>query len=230
MPDLVIVAVGGPSSSGKSTCANALHCLFANSILVHLDDFYFPDSKIPIDNNLNVQNWDCHEAIDFDKFYRYLKNLKLGGLLEHDAPSLEIDPHLKLTTDEISSLKQKCAAIMPHETLVFIDGFMLFHDKKLISLYDKKLFFHASYETLKTRRESRQGYNTAEGFWVDPPHYFERIVWPEYVRTHLYLFENGDVNSSLNETAAKLGVKSIRNNEGTTLKYLVEVALEKLRD
>ncbi|KAG1471876.1 hypothetical protein G6F56_001863 [Rhizopus delemar] len=39
-----------------------------------------------------------------------------------------------------------------------------------------------SYATLKSRREERQGYHTEGGYWIDPPGYFDKIVWPEYLR------------------------------------------------
>ena len=28
--------------------------------------------------------------------------------------------------------------------------------------------------------------------WRDPPHYWEQIVFPAYVKAHTHLFENGD--------------------------------------
>jgi len=33
----------------------------------------------------------------------------------------------------------------------------------------------------------------AGGVWTDPPHYFEQIVYPAYVKAHEQIFENGDV-------------------------------------
>ena len=36
-----------------------------------------------------------------------------------------------------------------------------------------------------------------EGFWEDPPEYFDKIVWKWYVKDHQHLFENGDVNGPL---------------------------------
>ena len=36
-----------------------------------------------------------------------------------------------------------------------------------------------------------------EGFWVDPPHYFDQIVWPEYAKSHGKLFDAGDPNREL---------------------------------
>lgn len=50
-----------------------------------------------------------------------------------------------------------------------------------------------SYATAKARREARTGYVTLEGFWEDPPGYVDNVVWPNYVKDHSQLFENGDV-------------------------------------
>jgi len=33
----------------------------------------------------------------------------------------------------------------------------------------------------------------AGGVWVDPPHYFDQIVYPAYVKAHEDIFEGGDV-------------------------------------
>ena len=34
---------------------------------------------------------------------------------------------------------------------------------------------------------------TAESFWVDPPGYFDNIVWPAYTKAHASFFTNADV-------------------------------------
>ncbi|KAI9757479.1 MAG: ribosylnicotinamide kinase [Lichina confinis] len=41
--------------------------------------------------------------------------------------------------------------------------------------------------------------NTAvsTGYWVDPPGYFDEVVWPNYIRDHAFLFKNGNVEGNL---------------------------------
>jgi len=56
---------------------------------------------------------------------------------------------------------------------------------------------HHSYATAKRRREARSGYVTLEGFWEDPPGYVDKIVWPNYVKEHAFLFEGGDVEAEV---------------------------------
>ncbi|CAG8433495.1 6718_t:CDS:2 [Ambispora gerdemannii] len=70
---------------------------------------------------------------------------------------------------------------------VIVDGFMLYWDQEVRMKLDVKFFVRASYETLKQRRESRSGYVTHEGYWIDPPDYFDDVVWPNYLKFHQHL-------------------------------------------
>ncbi|AEO61584.1 hypothetical protein MYCTH_2311889 [Thermothelomyces thermophilus ATCC 42464] len=58
---------------------------------------------------------------------------------------------------------------------------------------DVKLFLKASKAKALERRGARDGYVHVDGFWKDPPGYVERVVWPNYVEAHRWLFERGDV-------------------------------------
>ncbi|KAI3405976.2 NRK1 [Candida oxycetoniae] len=227
--NVVLVAFGGPSSSGKTTVAKTLSKLIPKTTLVHLDDFYLTDSKIPVDPTTGYQNWDCADAIDFPKFVDYLKSVRSGHVsapiesIQSDDIDLSMSPHeIESLVQTIEENKQK---ISQHH-LVFVDGFMLFHDPQCIELFDIRLFFHASFNTLKKRRESRSGYNTAEGFWVDPPNYFEKIVWPAFKQSHKYLFKSEDVEGELKpELAEKYCINDIANETNTTLFDLVNKSL-----
>lgn len=98
---LLIVAIGGPSSSGKTTVARALRQVISEAPLVHLDDFYLPDSKIPQHPTKDVANWDCPEAIDWEKFKKYIEELRLNDAADLPVKSLEMDTELKLGREEI---------------------------------------------------------------------------------------------------------------------------------
>jgi nicotinamide/nicotinate riboside kinase len=70
---------------------------------------------------------------------------------------------------------------------LIVDGFMLLSDPTITDRLDYRFFVTASYATLKRRREERQGYHTLEGYWVDPPGYFDVIVWPEFLKAHRHI-------------------------------------------
>lgn len=228
---VLLVAIAGPSSSGKTTVTDALHKLLPKSTVVHLDDFYLPDSQIPIDEASNVANWDCAEAIDWEKFSKYIHDLReLDGAILPVKP-LEMEVSLNLSAEERKKAQKKADELLSQlkdTRLIFIDGFMLFHDANITRLFDKKLFFHAPYEVLKTRRESRPPYQTIEGTWVDPPNYFRDIVWPAYQDTHKNLFVDEDVTKELSQSAKKEGIKDILNDGTVPLFDLVSWAIENI--
>lgn len=101
---------------------------------------------------------------------------------------------------------------------------------------DLKLFLRTSYARAKARREARTGYVTLEGFWEDPPGYVDKVVWPNYVEEHAYLFENGDVEGPFKRDV--LREEGIRVEDegpfeeremGKTLEWTFEVLLEELK-
>ena len=79
---------------------------------------------------------------------------------------------------------------------MLVEGFLLFGEsvrEELGRLFDLAILLRATRASAGTRRVNRNGYVTLEGFWQDPPGYFEDVVWPNYVKEHGYLFEDGDV-------------------------------------
>jgi nicotinamide/nicotinate riboside kinase len=99
---------------------------------------------------------------------------------------------------------------------------------------DIKLFLRVSYAKAKARREARSGYATIEGFWEDPPGYVDKIVWPNYVAEHKWMFEDGNVEGKLKEDVLEQwGIKA-QLDKGpdvdmeTTLKWAVETLMKEL--
>lgn len=98
---------------------------------------------------------------------------------------------------------------------------------------DIKLFLRVSYAKAKARREARSGYVTVEGFWEDPPGYVDKIVWPNYVGDHEWMFEGGDVEGGFKEgVLAEMGIKcqegEVDVDMERTLRWAVEVLMEML--
>ncbi|KAF7731829.1 ribosylnicotinamide kinase [Apophysomyces ossiformis] len=145
-----------------------------------------PDDQIPVDPVTQLANWDCPDALDFDRLRETLEYVRRhGGQLPPGYDSTEVrnthDGSSLVPEDTIQSTR---ALMANHkdDLFVLVDGFLLYYDPALTAEFDVKLFYTASYDTLKYRRENRKGYTTTDGYWVDPPGYFDKIVWPEYVR------------------------------------------------
>ena len=103
------------------------------------------------------------------------------------------------------------------------------------NLLDIKIFLRVSYAKAKARREARSGYVTLEGFWEDPEGYVDKIVWPNYVEDHGWMFEGGDVEGNFKEGV--LEETKIRCEDGgavvdgemeKTLEWVVELLMDEL--
>jgi nicotinamide/nicotinate riboside kinase len=119
--------------------------------------------------------------------------------------------------------------------LCVFDGFLLYSESMAVVQphIDIKLFLRVSYAKAKARREARSGYVTLEGFWEDPPGYVDKIVWPNYVNDHKWMFENEDVEGEFKSEILKkwdiqtqLGEPDV--DMDTTLVWAVKKLMEQL--
>jgi nicotinamide/nicotinate riboside kinase len=99
---------------------------------------------------------------------------------------------------------------------------------------DIKLFLQVSYAKAKARREARSGYATIEGFWKDPPMFFDKIVWPNYVAYHEWMFGGSDVEGRMrDDMLVEWNIKA-QADKGpdvdmeTTLEWAVETLMKEL--
>lgn len=137
----LLMGIGGPSCSGKSTLTNWLaHLLYPLVTIIHQDSFYKSDNEIPSNNG--ILDWDCPESIDFDAFILHLKIVK-------DSCNLVLDSHiganrpetrfvLELDMDLVLDLASRIKTILEtsDKKIFFIDGFLLFCDKAVQDLMD----------------------------------------------------------------------------------------------
>lgn len=80
-PEIKIILIAGPSSSGKTSFANRL-CLHLkinhiNPVVISLDDYYVDDERMPRDQN-GEKDFECVEAIDYELFNEQLSSLARG--------------------------------------------------------------------------------------------------------------------------------------------------------
>ncbi|KAJ9073847.1 ribosylnicotinamide kinase [Entomophthora muscae] len=96
---------------------------------------------------------------------------------------------------EITSTPESAKKVFdPSTRYIIVEGFLFFHDPKFLSLLDGAILAWADYPTLLERREARPGYETKEGFWADPPQYFEKVVWPSF-RTFYHSFTSDSIDN-----------------------------------
>ncbi|KAK9374710.1 P-loop containing nucleoside triphosphate hydrolase protein [Lipomyces chichibuensis] len=232
---IFLIGVSGPSSSGKSTLARLLRHVLPNSFILHEDDFYKPETEIPVVNG--IEDWDCPEAIDFIALRAAIdyikKNRKLPDNVHYkeDQNSLGTPPVSNEEADEIKKQVLGENSVAENTEFCIVDGFLMFNDDVITKQLDIKFLLRAPYESLKKRREARSGYATIEGFWVDPPGYFENIVWPGYVKAHKHLFVGEDLEGPLAPYAIQQDIRTasaIDSHMKDMLKWALEVVAEKV--
>ncbi|KAL4891932.1 P-loop containing nucleoside triphosphate hydrolase protein [Aspergillus ambiguus] len=197
MPKAHIIGISGPSSSGKTTLARLLQNIFSKldldppltSFIIHEDDFYYPDDKIPYTttpSGKTLQDWDTIAAIDVSFLSATLGYVRTHGALPRRLKSIQdLNEASDAGVDEatLAQLRQHvrqrlltrrssataAAAVPP--TITFLEGFLLFsppesEDKTHVlrpvhDRLDVRLFLPAPYDLVKARRESRSGYVTS---------------------------------------------------------------------
>ncbi|KAJ2706784.1 ribosylnicotinamide kinase [Coemansia spiralis] len=211
MPGVVVFGLSGPSCSGKTTIALHLARLFPRAAVVHQDNFYRPDSQIPLHPTARIQDWDCPESFDMQAMAH-----AIDAAREALAHPTEAEPHSADGGDQTASqwanppadvdqlippagIASICSAMLDSLgvnaasdipfAVVVVDGILLFYDSAdggacPGSACDAGALVYAQRDTLRQRREARTVYATKEGIWVDPPGYFDAIVWPNFTKHH----------------------------------------------
>ncbi|KAI1318076.1 nicotinamide riboside kinase 1 [Xylariaceae sp. FL0255] len=224
MPDsakrkAIIVGISGASSSGKTTLARLLRDVFPNTFILHEDDFYRPENELPMKHGL--LDWDCAESLNFDDMQRALEHVRSEGTFPPFVDSKEDKNSVgkcPVSDSAIAEAKARVEAwqapgkeghkifspssssTRPPPRICLLDGFLLYGPNPPLKriteeLLDVKLLLTVSRQKATARRGARDGYVTLEGFWADPPGYVDQIVWPNYVESHAWLFEDGNVES-----------------------------------
>lgn len=238
---ILLLGISGPSSSGKTTLSRLLRDVFPphQLTILHLDDFYLTDAEIPFQNG--IQDWDCIESLNLPQLQRTLVYIKEHGKSPPDFVSKEdqnsVGEH-GVSQGTVEKARERIHTAIEEKgwkrRICVVDGFLLFSEemKEVRELFDVKIFLRTTYTTAKRRREARSGYVTLEGFWEDPPGYVDKVVWPNYVQNHKFLFVDEDVEGELQETVCRrVGVEAMprdaEENMGKCLEWAVGV-LEKV--
>jgi nicotinamide/nicotinate riboside kinase len=64
--------------------------------------------------------------------------------------------------------------------------------------------------------------------WRDPPHYWEKVVWPAYIRAHKHMFEGEDVMSE--NLSGKVKELMLFESTEEQVKVMVNTVMEQVLD
>jgi len=159
-----IIGIAGPSGSGKGTISDLLKNNF-DILYISFDNFF---KKTTSEKYRGYTNWEHKNSLMFNKLYNCLKQLKRG------EPTL-IPTHG--WTEEFDKL------IYPKE-IVLVEGFILFVNKKVNSILNKKIFLDLSEENQLLRRTKREGHGSID--------YITKVVIPHFRKYRPILIKNSD--------------------------------------
>ncbi|KAM0796125.1 P-loop containing nucleoside triphosphate hydrolase protein [Usnea florida] len=207
-PRPLILALSGPTSSGKTSLATALHAIYPSpsSTLIHADDFYKPDHEIPFiempgGREERVRDWDCVGALDVGALEGRVRALlgekgggrEDGGVLDGEEGGLVRQGNFEGVGEEGAAIKgispslitRLRSSLFPpsYPPLIILDGFLLFGANvphSLTSLFDIKILLRATREAARERRERRNGYVTLEGGGDEGVTSFHSLLWCRY--------------------------------------------------
>ncbi|KAG5220149.1 ribosylnicotinamide kinase [Salix suchowensis] len=167
-----------------------------------------PVEKLPVDPEYGFADWDnAPGAIDWDRMATFLSDLKRTGVVPDDHQSFDLfntTTDVPVNSEIITSWKTRSKSLVSEyldkhgENLVWaiVDGFLLYWDKGKArgSNVHHTWLVVRSYELIVRLIRATEG-----DVWRDPPHYWEKIIWPAYKRAHSVLFEGEDTaNGELN--------------------------------
>jgi nicotinamide/nicotinate riboside kinase len=226
LPRTILLAISGPSCSGKTTLARLLRTALApDAFIVHEDDFFLSDAAVPVvtaADGRQLHDWDCLEAVDVAGLAVALRSVRQTGALPDGFVSHEdlngtgyVPVDAAVVAEKTAQLRAAVAAANAGGDRVrfaIVEGFLLYAQdmKHVWDLFDIRLLLAADYQQVKSRREARKTYVTLEGFWEDPPGYVDAIVWPNYVKYHRVLYRDGDVSKGFDEAkCSELGIDTV---------------------
>lgn len=160
----LVVGIGGPTRSGKSTLADRLHEHFGSTMssVIHQDKYF--SFRKPFHEPTGYDNWEVPEALDFDRFLASIRSAKLRLTIMCDE--------CRTKHQETTQSTECTNALNLRRNVLFVEGFLLFINSEVVDLFDRKIFISISRETCHKRRQSTTPV---------PEDYFEQILWPSYL-------------------------------------------------
>lgn len=136
-----IIAIAGPSCSGKTELAKAVADEFSASVLV-LDSYYRDLAKIS-PSERNQVNFDSPDALDHELLIEQVQSLSRGGAVQR--PAYDFATHTR------DPLGEHFAA----NNLLIVEGIFALYWDKLRQLASTKVFVDASDDVCFRRRKIR---------------------------------------------------------------------------
>lgn len=161
----LVIGLSGTTNAGKTTLAEKIKQLFPKIVTICQDKYFLaPDDK-------RLEKFIVPEVNH--------ANWEQFGALDMEAMMHDVEEWVAATGRGAGEACQ-----IP---ILLIEGFLIFNHRELTSYFHKKYFLTIDRETCVERRSHRH-YNPP-----DVPGYFEKVVWPMYLRNKEALTDQTDI-------------------------------------
>ncbi|MBN2617555.1 MAG: uridine kinase, partial [Spirochaetales bacterium] len=140
--NVTFVGITGGSGSGKTTIVKKIEDIVSEFVFIPQDNYY-KSAEYVNNNNITSFNFDHPDAFDSDLLLEHLTMLKNGR-------SIEMPEY-----DFVTHSRKKETTIIKSNTVVIVEGIMLFWDKRIRDLLDLKIFVDTPDDIRFIRRLSR---------------------------------------------------------------------------
>jgi uridine kinase len=141
---MLVIGIAGGTGSGKTTVVNQIiNELPEDEVcVISQDSYYKATDNLSYEERIKI-NFDHPRAIDFDLLETHISDLKSGKIIQQPIYSFKTHNRIK---DTIKTHPRK---------VVIIEGILIFNSKKLLDLFDIKIFVHADADERLIRRVRR---------------------------------------------------------------------------
>ena len=141
---MLVIGIAGGTGSGKTTVVNQiLNELPVDEVCVISQDSYYKSTdNLSYEERIKI-NFDHPRAIDFELLEQHIITLKSGEKIQQ--PIYSFVTHNR-TKDTLKTQPRK---------VVIVEGILIFNSKKLLDLFDIKIFVHADADERLIRRVKR---------------------------------------------------------------------------
>ena len=141
---MLVIGIAGGTGSGKTTVVNQIiNELPENEVcVISQGSYYKATDSLTYEERIKI-NFDHPRAIDFELLETHISDLKKGKIIQQ--PVYSFVTHNR-TKDHIETHPRK---------VVIIEGILIFNSKKLLDLFDIKIFVHADADERLIRRVRR---------------------------------------------------------------------------
>lgn len=154
-----IICIAGGSGAGKSTLAGGIAARLGDrASVLGLDEYQKPREEVPRTPS-GLYNYDCPDAVSFDRFVADLRQLRSGN----DVTVTRRKKRLTMS----AGVGDDGTYVVPAREIVIVEGYLALWHPDARALYDCSIFLDLPAELRVARRR-----------WAKDPNYVDEVLLP----------------------------------------------------